>query len=54
MNALGDAVVGDDEAVEHRDVVEQPARLGRGRDPPQARDVTLARHRLSAIAARGP
>ena len=32
MDALGDAVVGDDEAVEERDVVEQAARFGRSRE----------------------
>jgi len=38
MHVLGDRVVGDDQPVEQRDIVEQTARLRRGREPPQAID----------------
>ena len=51
MHALGDGVVGDDQPLEQRRVVHQPARRGVGREPAQPRNrLGLVHH--SAGAAR--
>src|SRR3954462_6663710 len=52
MHAFRDRVVGDDEAVEERDVVEQTARFGRSRKPPQPIDDLGLAHDQSARAGR--
>jgi hypothetical protein len=45
MDALGDAVVRDDQLAQYRDVVEQPTRFGRRRDPAKPFDeVSLSGH----------
>ena len=52
VHALGDAVVGDDQPVEQRRIVNEAARRGVGRDAPQPGD-DLAHSRITP-PARGP
>ena len=52
MHALGNAVVGDDQAFEQRRVVGQPARRRIGRDPPKPLDRLGFVHQLGSRAAR--
>src|SRR4029078_8670163 len=56
VNALGNAVVGDHQVVEHGDVVAQLTRRGIGRDAAQAGDdLALVQARTSlAIASKSP